>query len=167
MDNYTSQHEITDLLAVSGVPEKAVTAGGSGDDTLYYGPIIDRLQDGGPFDACLHVLAVEGVIGEGEKLTAYSLVQHDSDAAGGTMANYVPPNDEGTSGIKSAEIANGTVEKGVLQHTVDLSGAKRYIRAGGKVNMSASGTDTAKWHSVLLLGGSKKKPFKPTTVTLG
>jgi hypothetical protein len=47
---------------------------------------------------------------------------------------------------------------GVKLINFDLSGYKRYLKIGITLDLNASGTDTASWHAVLILGGAQELP---------
>jgi hypothetical protein len=60
----------------------------------------------------------------------------------------------------SVTLKTGTTSanKTVAYYNIDLSGAKQFIKIDAKVDLSASGTDTASYFANLVLGGADKEP---------
>lgn len=54
--------------------------------------------------------------------------------------------------------AGGSTESGILELDIDLSGYDRYLKVGITGDLTASGTDTADWQAVLVLGGAQEVP---------
>jgi hypothetical protein len=131
----------------------AATAGGTGDNTLVTGVIIDRAASGWaqscvvaiPFTATLAAaatLSVGGVLQDGENSGL-------SDA--GTFATL-------TNAVVATGPSGGGTVTGVVELNVNLAGAKRYVRLNFTPDLSASGTDTAALSAVLVFGGATRLP---------
>jgi hypothetical protein len=150
--------------AHGGAAQSAATAAGAGDNTYVNGPVIDRMAQGkGGFMHCAQVVQAKGALSGGFGMNIYSKIQHGALANGSDMADYLPPPLDGvptpaiekTKLIADASTEDGVTEGGVLMHVVDLGSAKQYIRGVAKVDLLNSGTDTAVFHSVVLLGGNR------------
>lgn len=146
---------------ITGVRAAAVTsatAGGSGDNTLVTGTVIDLLSttlfpQGRP-KSCKVLLPYTTTLASAETLTLGSvLLEHSSDnstfATLGTVA----------SGTVSTGGSGGTTNTGIYQGlSVNLEGANRYVRIKFTPNLSASGTDTAQIAAVAVFGGFPRPP---------
>ena len=55
-------------------------------------------------------------------------------------------------------MAGGSTETGVAVMRVDLSGVKQYFRCAVTPDLSASGTDTATFGAMFVLGGLQNMP---------
>ncbi len=131
----------------------AATAGGSGDDTLVTGEILDRGAIGFPQSAVLGI-PFAATLAEGETLEIGYAIQT------GNAANL---SDASTlqSGVK-AVVATGPTGGGAVQGTfrvdVPLGGAGRYVRANFTPDLSRANTDTAALSAVMVLGGADRLP---------
>ncbi len=94
------------MTAVKGFPSTL------SDGTAITGAVIDRLG----YNSALLIFSYEASSGTPTTATAALKIQHDTDVAGGTVADYAVL--ETAKNIKTA---------GIAQYLVDLSGANRYL----------------------------------------
>jgi len=160
MQGYPQSHTPgADIEAHPGAAQSAATAAGAGDNTYVFGPVLDRQPQGkGGFNAIAHAVVADAALSGGFGMTMYSKIQTGALSNGSDMADYTPPTLDGQQGtvektktVADASTEDGIAEGGTLQHNVDLSAAKQYVRVGAKVDLLNSGTDTAVFHSVSLL----------------
>lgn len=132
----------------------SVTAGGTGDNTAITGVTLDRLEfSAAPLCASL-VLLSEAVLADAATMT-FKTVKIQDSADGSTFADYVTFTDPGV--VSTGPSGGGTVRT-ATKLAVNLSTARRYIRAVFTPDMSASSTDTAKVIAAIVYGGHEAIP---------
>ena len=62
-------------------------AAGTGDATETNGPVVDRMVSGAMANSAVFMLAAVATLAAGKKCTLKATFQHDTDSAGGTMAD--------------------------------------------------------------------------------
>jgi hypothetical protein len=141
-----------------GIPFQAITAGAGNDNVELNGQAKDRLKAGRTLGLSGKLLILfEAVLAQDETLTVAANLQDAaaSSFAGGDAADY------GTAFpatvVATGPTGGGTV-RGVVELDVDLSGARQWVREQVTLNLSASGTDTVKASSCLLIGGTDHLP---------
>jgi hypothetical protein len=140
------------IAVVRAAANTAVTAGGGGDNTAVTGVIIDRAALGWP-QSCVVALLFTTTLAATQSLSASITVQ-DGDAANlSDAATFASRADA----IIASSVGGGTVT-GQVEFDVNLSGAKRYVRANFTPNLSASGTDTAALSEAIVFGGATRLP---------
>ncbi len=130
-----------------------LTAAGSGDNTLVNGATVDLQANGYPMSAVL-AFAVKSTLVNTKTLTLSGALQTTADATNGpwtNVANFAPT-------VVLTGITAGTAQSATQSLSVDLNGAKRYVRAQYLPLASATGTDTANIMAVLILGGQPELP---------
>lgn len=141
------------IRVVAGLANFSVTAGGTNDNTALTGITVDRN------DLVPNVLSgVFAVIFNptlaASNTVAVSCVFEDS-ADGSSWATY----DAGPGSNTATEVID-TGGAQTLQFKAQLGGARRYIRAKPKFDMSATGTDTtAVLGGVWIVGGADELPI--------
>ncbi len=130
----------------------SVTAAGAGDNTAVTGVTLDRFATGSmPLDAVV-VIAWQATLASAQTLTIKNVaIEHSVD--GSSWSTYKTWTDPG---IVATGVA--TAVKGVVELGLDLSSAKRFVRANHTPDMSASGTDTATTVVLLVLAGYDRLP---------
>lgn len=141
------------LSVLRAAANTAATAGGSGDDTLVTGVILDRAGIGYPQSAVL-AIPFSAVLGEGETLEIGYTVQTGnadnlSDAA--TLAS-------GDKAVVATGPSGGGTVTGTFRVDLPLGGAGRYVRANFTPDLSRANTDTAALSAVLIFGGADRLP---------
>ena len=144
---------IGDILRVlRAVPNTALTAGGSGDDTEVTGVTIDRATIGMPKSAVV-AIPFTATLGEDETLAVTYTVQ-EGDAANLSDAATL------ASGTLTAATGGtgGSTETGCLEIDITPAAGGRYTRVNVTPDLSASGTDTAAISGVVVFGGMDRVP---------
>ena len=132
-----------------GLQLDTFTAGATGDNTLYTGDAVDRMG----FGSCQVQMNSTLTLASGETFKN-TINIYDCATSGGTYTLF-------SNLLNAGTIATGTATGGkyASRYNVDLSGAKRYIKIDSKADLSASGTDTAKYLLQLVLGGADVTPI--------
>lgn len=143
----------SDLQVAGSIVNTAVTAGGTGDTTAVNGATIDRVSLGMPSSA-VFAISARATMASGETLKCTAKFQdsaNDSDWTdyGDALA---------LTTIVTAAGGAATAKAGHLKLGVDLTGARRYVRAVVQPDMSRAGTDTATIAAMVLLGGFSATP---------
>ena len=150
----TQIRSIGDLVSVRrGAANTAVTAGGSGDNTLVTGVIIDRAALGWPQSAVFAVpftatLAAAATLG-----ISYAVQEGDDSG----LSDAATLKSAALATVATGPGGGGTVT-GILEINVSLAGAGRYIRGNFTPDLSAANTDTAALSAVWVLGGAERLP---------
>ena len=131
-----------------------VTAGGSGDNTLVTGAIIDRVAMRNPLSAVLGI-PYTATLAEGETLSVgYSLESgNESDLSDATVLKT-----DASAVIATGPTGGGTVT-GTFEVDLNISAAGQYVRAKFTPDLSAADTDTAALSGVLVFGGTDRVPL--------
>lgn len=134
----------------------AVTAGGAGDDTAVTGSTIDRASfASGQPPLCADLqLAFSAVLAAAATLTLKTVKIQDS-ADGTNWADYFTFTDPGV--VATGPGGGGTVP-GVTRLGVNLSSARRYVRAVFTPDLSAAATDTANVVALMEFAGFDSIP---------
>lgn len=132
----------------------SATGGGAGDAATVTGATIDRMGFGLsslPMSLALGVV-YEGALATGKTLSVAYQVQDSAD--GTTWADYATsaPAIVATGSTASSAIA------GQLEAAIDLSSARRYVRANFVPDLSATQTDTASFRAVGFFAGFDRIP---------
>jgi len=142
------------ITPVAAFPSTPATAGGSGDATEVNGFSVDLLAYGTRFRSAKLCIPVAAVLASGATISVAANFQdsaNDSDWSDYATALAATTLLTGPSG--------GGAARGVAELEVDITGARRYIRAQATPNMSAAGTDTAVMGAgMLLLCGPQELP---------
>lgn len=132
----------------SGAPV-LVTAAGTGDNTKVTGTTIDRKGSTAGTLADSAVLAIGYVAALTNTKTLSFAVEYQTSADNSTWDTAVV--------MQAATVAvtatSSTNFSGVVELSLDCSSLKRYIRFNITPDLSASGTDTATYSAVCILGG--------------
>jgi hypothetical protein len=152
--SFAIRHNIAAYIKTQHATDNvSATAGGTGDNTLVTGQIIDRSLLAYPLSAMI-AIAYKAVLAQAATLSlSYSLEHGDqanlSDAAALQSAN---------SAVIETGGAGGSTNRGVFTAAVDLAGCKRYVRLKFTPDLSAANTDTAEASGQLIFGGSDTLP---------
>ncbi len=136
---------VTPKLAIIPVQ---VTAG-AGNELDVNGPSVDRIG----YRAGVLVCPVRATLTAAATFTVSVKVQH-SDTGTSGWADFAGP----TSNLVLTGAADGSTESGLLELNLNLTTAKRYIRAVITGTLSASATDTARAAGAFVLSGAAEKP---------
>lgn len=145
-----TQHNIGQLGALRRLSAAAsATAAGTGDSTTTTGATIDRMGFGSgsmPGSVALGILW-DATLATSKTLSIGYAVQDSAD--GSNWSDYAT--------ATYAAVATGStaasVLAGQLEASIDLSSARRYVRANFAVDLSATQTDTAVARAVGFFGG--------------
>lgn len=129
--------DIGKWIAVAFAASGVATAGGTGDATEVDGAYVDR-QD---YLSAKLVITGQAVLGDADTLTIAANLQDDADGAGAG----VDFGDAFTAAVVATGGTGGSTESFKVEIDVDLSAAKRYVRAQVTPNLSAANTDTCRW----------------------
>jgi hypothetical protein len=133
----------------------SVTAAGSGDNTAITGAILDRQANGNAQSA---VVAIPYLItlASAETFTLKNVLVEHGDASNLSDVATFATLEDSTGSV----IATGvkTAVSDCKSYSVNLAGAKRYIRVKATPDLSASGTDTAAISGVVVFGGQDSLP---------
>lgn len=151
-----------EVAAARVAGNNTLTAAGAGDATEVNGAWIDRTL-GGLFAAamsaklCMNYTTTLGNSGETLK---FGVTLQDADDINGTGAADV----NGADGTLAATVAStatsgGSTNTGVAEVDIDLAPCKQFFRVQITPDLSAAGTDTAAWSSVMLLFGADRQPM--------
>ena len=137
------------ISAVYAGDVDSIVAGGAGNGAEVYGPAVDRFAHNEPLSV-LAVYAIKATVATGKTLSLGYSLQHSSD--GVNFTDYAP--------VAAAVIANGTgaAQDIVIQQSVDLTGAERYIRVAYTPTLSATATDSAVISPLFVFGGENMLP---------
>jgi hypothetical protein len=141
------------LAAAFGGASRAVAAG-AGDATEVVGEIIDLEAIGNPESAVL-LIPYSATLTEAKTLTLGCDIDHGADSALGDAAQF-------NAGVTAAVVATGgtggSTEVGVMEVNVNLTGAKRYVRAQYTPDLSHTSADIFTAGCVWVFGGFKELP---------
>ncbi len=149
-----TQHNIGQLGAVKRLSAAAsATAAGTGDSTTTTGATIDRFGFGAGIPSSM-VLGVvyDATLATDKTLSIGYAVQDSAD--GSTWADYATA----TYATVAAGTTAASVAAGAFEANIDLSSAKRYVRANFALDLSATQTDTAVARAVGFMGGFDRLP---------
>lgn len=140
-----------------------ITAGATADNDEVTGAAVDRLLAVGGKGlamSCKLVIPWSAILTSTKTLSLAANLQHSSTSTG-TYADLTDRNGDDVA-FASEVVATGTTDtsafNGVRELSVDLSGAKRYIRAQITPDISTATTDTAFIASTIILGGATENP---------
>ena len=137
------------LIDAQYVSNGSLTAGGTGDDTRVTGEAHDRID----FGSVALVIAGEATPAEDATLSIDVEYQESADGT-----NW----DDAETLTEAAVVAtggdSGTTENFVLKINQNLQPLSRYVRYNVNPDLSATGTDTADWACVAVLGGAFEVP---------
>ncbi|HVJ44729.1 MAG TPA: hypothetical protein VM639_24745 [Dongiaceae bacterium] len=137
------------LKAVIASTIQDVTAGATPDNHNVTGLAIDRETMHLPPAAVLAVY-FEAVLGAAKTLAIKNVsIQHSDDGAT-NWATYLTLTDPG---VVATGQSGGSTERGQVQNSVNLSGAKRWVRTMFTPDLSATNTDTCEVMSSLIFTG--------------
>lgn len=145
---YQYSDALVDCKPAYGVNVASITAATTYDNVQQTMAEVDRLGYG-TLQVGIHYLTTLAV----NKTLKYSMVIHDSDTSGSGFALFKAVTTDTTilTGLQTAAT-------GAVFQNVDLSGAKRYVKALVSTDLSASGTDTVQLYLGYNLGGSETLP---------
>lgn len=138
---------------------RTATAGGTGDNTEVDCAYVDRIKDsdaaGGIAQSMKLVIGFTSALNAGETLSFAIQIQDDADGVG-SGTDFGEP-------IVKTVVATGaspnSTEVGTVEVDVDLSGAKRFVRAQVTPDLSRGGTDTAEWAASYVMFGHDPVPI--------
>lgn len=162
-------------LPVAASAYASATAGGTGDNTLVTGLTIDRLAltpngakgtvpNVSPFGA-MFLLSYEATLAAAATLSVVAAKVEDS-ADGTTWATIyditgatapIPPTWL-AAGVVDTGAAGGSTQRGVVTFMTDIKKARRYVRFDFTPDLSATGTDTAKFMVSAVMTGIDEVP---------
>lgn len=135
------------IKAVASVGGRLIAAG-TGDATEVAGVGVDRLGYG----SCVVVISGHANNTATKKLTFSSIKLSDS-ADNSSFATAVEQL------AAAVDVVTGTGDQyGSYSFAIDLSAYRRYVKITATPEHTATGTDTAEWTGVLVLGGPSEKP---------
>jgi hypothetical protein len=141
-----------------------ITAGAGNDGVAVNGNIIDlqTLQNQGKkkFHSAKLMIPFTAVLAAAATLTATVVVQHGSAANLSDAATYL--DELGVNGKPATIVATGPggggTVRGVIEVSIALGGAKRYIRSVVTLNLSAATVDTVAAGGAWVLGAPEEAP---------
>lgn len=136
----------------SGAPS-LVTAAGTGDNTKVTGQTIDRLSGTAICHSCVVATGYLAALQASETL---SLAHEYQDSTDNSTWNTAVAIEAATT--KATGESGGSNERGVDEHDLALSSLARYFRINVTPNLSASGTDTCLFFTVVTRGGWTQVP---------
>lgn len=137
---------VTPKLAIIPVQ---VTASGTDPELSVNGPTVDRLG----YRTGILTCPVAATLAATNTFTVSAKVQH-SDTGTSGWADFAGP----TNNLVLTGAADGSTESGLLELNLNLTTAKRYIRAVITGTLSAAETDTARAAGAFILSGAAEKP---------
>lgn len=140
-----------------GRANTAATAGGSGDNTQSDGAWIDRRG----FASVKVVVNWTTALAEGETLSLAAAFR-DATAIGGTAAAAYGAA-VGATVVATGPTGGGTVT-GTTEYDLDLAAARAFVQARITPDLSRSGTDTAAYSVVYVLGGPTDAPVSRSAI---
>lgn len=145
----------TNITIRRAAASTSALAAGTGDNTQIVGDIFDRGAAMNFPKSLTIALEYTTTLAANKTLTAKSLIiEHGDDAALGDVATLYAPADV----VLATDSGSGSTLKGSYKYSLDLHGAKRYIRLKWTPDLNATGTDTAVVESQLIFGDSYIKP---------
>lgn len=106
------------------------------------------------YESAALVIFYEAALTEGETLSIAANVQDDADGAG-AGADF---GDALANAVVATGGSGGSTERGTVRIPINLSGAKRYIRAQYTLSLSAGSSDTVLGCAAFILGGAQEVP---------
>jgi hypothetical protein len=164
MSNISTQRGIASGLQVAGsAVHTAVTAAGSGDTTAINGATIDRLATGKTvFQSAMAAASFRATMASGESLVSVLKFQDSANDSDWTDFGA----GSGVVTVVSAVGGAATAKQGHQKLGVDLTTARRYVRAVCTPDLSRAGTDTATVELMVVLGGAQDTPRVQPTASL-
>jgi len=137
----------------SGAPS-LITAAGTGDATKVTGATVDRKSatDGSLADSALVATLFLAALADTETIAFAHEVQYSDD-----NSNWDDAVELEASDVKATS-SGGTNETGIVEFSINLRSQKRYMRVNVTPNLSASGTDTALFATIVALSGYARNP---------
>jgi hypothetical protein len=155
MADLTLQRDVGELGSLQRLSAAAsATAAGAGDSSTTTGASIDRMGfSGGGMPNSLDLAVLwDATLATGKTLSIGYAVQDSADSSNwsdyqtGTYAAVA-------TGATAASVAAGSFEVGV-----NLTSARRYVRANFAIDLSATGTDTATARAAGFFAGFDRLP---------
>lgn len=128
----------------------AWTSGGTGDGTAHGGAVIDREEfalSGALPDSALFGVAYDATLGSGASLTIALDIQDSAD--GVNFSDY----SKQAAGTYGTGASGGSVVAGQANFAVNLTSARRYLKANFTPTLTRGGTDTGIATMVGVFGG--------------
>jgi hypothetical protein len=152
--NFSMAHNIDAYIgAATASDNAALTAGGTGDNTLVTGLVIDRVALGSPLSASF-VARYKAVLAAAATLSlAYSIETDDNSGFSSPTVLQ-----SATTAVIDTGAGGGSTQRGVYRIPVDFAGAEQYVRIKFTPDLSAANTDTAEVSIVAVLGGQDFLP---------
>lgn len=143
----------SEITARRAAANTAATAGGAGDNTSVTGVIIDRAAIGFPASMVV-AIPYTATLGAGDTLSIGYTVQTSeaSDMSGAVTVATAALAPVATGG------AGGSTETGTFEVSLNLTGARRYIRVNFTPDLSRANTDTAALSAVAVFAGANRLP---------
>lgn len=141
-----------------------ITAGAGNDGVEVNGPIMDRLTANGPHMSGKLVFSGVTTLAASETLSVLANLQHGDNSALSDAADYLYTADGDNDGLLAATVVKTgalTAARWTVSFDVDLTMAKRYLRAQVTLTLSAGATDTVNGSGLLLVGGGHVLPSVP------
>jgi hypothetical protein len=151
-------HDIGALIkTVRAFANTSLTAAGGGDNTLITGAILDRLSGVDMPLSCVIAVPYTTTLTDAKSLILKtSVVEHGDDSGLSDAATFATLED--STGTKLVTSSGGGTYTGTKEYSLDLTGAKRYIRVKTTPDLDASGTDTAAISGVVIFGPAAQLP---------
>lgn len=148
MSNIVLQRDVSDLGLLKYLSAaSAATGGGGGNSATTTGVTVDRQSGKSMPNALALAIVYDGTLATGKALQFGYAVQDSPD--GTNWSDYQT--------ATYASVATGataaSVVSGQLQVAVNLTSARRYVRANYATNLTATQTDTAVARAVGFFGG--------------
>lgn len=142
------------IRAFPALDSASITAGAGNDNVAVNGNIIDlQAFAAQKFDSAKLIVLYKTTLASAQTLAIAAKLQD------GAASNLSDGQDYGAQLAKTVfETGVVTGKYGTAEVAIDLSGARRYVRATVTADLSAGGTDTVVVAAVLVLGGAQRIP---------
>lgn len=133
----------------SGAPS-LITAAGTGDATKVTGQTVDRKVGTAKARSCVVSTAYLAALTAAKTISLAHEVQYSDDGSTWDTAVVIE-----ASAVKATGAGN---KRGVDEHKINLESQKRYFRINVTPDLSHTSTDTATFHTTVVLGGFSQVP---------
>lgn len=157
--SFVQTHDIGAYIAVlRALANTSLTAAGTGDNTVITGAILDRQAKDFPLSAVVAVPFTATLAASKNLFLKNVLVEHGDDSGLSDVATFATLEDA-TGHAIATDSGSGSTLTGCKEYSIDLTGAKRYIRIKATPDLDASGTDTAAISGVVVYAPSAQLPL--------
>lgn len=156
--SFPHSHDIGAYITVlRAFANTALTAAGTGDNTAITGSILDRQAKDYPVALVLAVPFTATLAASKNLFLKTVLVEHGDDSALSDAATFATLEDA-TGHAIATDSGSGSTLTGCKEYSLDLTGAKRYIRIKATPDLDATGTDTAAISGEVVFGPGSQQP---------